>query len=119
MMMTMTAVTVFLTLALVTQQTADGQVTLSTYGLQDASLDDVIFTEDVSFDVSARSKLDCARQCVNTANCASFTYQTSDVTSSCRGYTRVMTSNSSSVHVTGARGYALKGKPFYFMFLFV
>ena len=97
-----------LTLALVAQTKGNDEVKLSEYVLQDPSVHgDLLFTDNVSFDANPKSKLDCARVCASTMNCASFTYRRSAVTS-CRGYTEIMTSNSSRTQATGAQPYALK-----------
>ena len=74
--------------------------------IQDLSLSDFIFTDDVLFDTSVRSLLECAQVCSAMEECASFTYHRDSLTS-CRGHTSVMTSNSSSTPVAGTKAYGI------------
>ena len=74
--------------------------------IQDLSLSDFIFTDDVLFDTSVRSPLECAQVCSALEECASFTYHRDSLTS-CRGHTSVMTSNSSSTPAAGTKAYVI------------
>ena len=72
----------------------------------DVGTDDVIFTDDLVFESSAWSDMDCARQCSRRDGCVASTYSKgSGVTSpgTCRGHPSVvMTSSSALASVTNA-----------------
>ena len=95
---------VLLTVALAVTPT-NGQASRAVKLRRNKTLDDVIFTDSVSFDVSAHSTLDCARQCVSSDSCTTFTYHMT----SCRGHSEVMTSAKPTTVGVGARSYLLHG----------
>ncbi|KAK7103824.1 uncharacterized protein [Littorina saxatilis] len=84
------------------------QVTLSSLS-KISAVDDFIFADDVLFDVTTRSGLQCALRCVAIADCASFTYHRTAAVTSCRGYTTMMTPSSPKMSATGARSYSFVG----------
>ncbi|KAK7503226.1 hypothetical protein BaRGS_00005491 [Batillaria attramentaria] len=70
-------------------------------------LGNLIFTDDVLFTVSARSALQCASQCLSVKGCLTFTYtQPSSQSTSCRGHTSVMTSDSTNQTAPGSSFYS-------------
>ena len=79
----------------------------SAYVTRDLSLSDVMFIDDVLFDVSVRSPLECAQVCSSMEGCSSFTYHRVSLTS-CRGHAKVMTSNSTSEPVVGTKAYVIR-----------
>ncbi|KAK7496193.1 hypothetical protein BaRGS_00012603, partial [Batillaria attramentaria] len=68
--------------------------------------DDVIFIEDVTFNVTVRSRIDCARLCSISADCITFTSTEAGKGSvSCRGHSSAMESGSLTSAAPGTKGF--------------
>ena len=84
-------------------QPAPEPVTEQTRIFQDTGRDDLLFEDDVVFNSTSRSRLDCARLCTGSPLCVSFTFVGgSSVSTSCCGYSTAI--NSTRSDVTAAIG---------------
>lgn len=76
---------------------------------QNIAVNDVIFNDDLLWESTARSKLDCACQCSRHGNCLTFTFLKGSQTDNCRGHSSNMTSLSPAASASGARSSVLTG----------
>ncbi|KAK7503555.1 hypothetical protein BaRGS_00005094 [Batillaria attramentaria] len=68
--------------------------------LRDHTLDNTVFSDNLMFETSARSRFDCSLRCLGYVGCVSFTFMTPSA--KCRGHSSVPTSASPNSPSPGA-----------------
>ncbi|KAL8602131.1 hypothetical protein ACOMHN_007400 [Nucella lapillus] len=100
---------VFLCVVEINSSSIDAHLKETTF--ERLALCDVVFTEDVLLEMSARSRIDCCKKCVESKGCVMWTFHSGlqSPPSLCRVHSRLQNVSDPRMNVSGAESFCLSG----------